>query len=306
MYTGALKKLRLTRSVCCSECQGKGGQQVAPCAPCQGRGVRVVVQRLGPGMISQSQQTCPACRGEGQVIAAGKECKSCVGAKIVKEKKQLDVNVPPGARAGQTIVFPSQGDQTPGNLPGDIIVQFEEKPHDRFLRKGHHIYYRQRITLLEALVGFTFYINHLDGHEVKVQSTTVLKPGDVMCIPDEGFPHSFGNGRGIDVGNLYITFDIEFPTTQMIQSKPNAVNSLKQALPNNSSLRTAQPKGVKVTATAASVTDMETENRKHAREEQEWKRFKDQQDRTQQAQSSYDDDDDDHYHGGAQPACQQL
>jgi len=179
MFTGCVKKLRLTRSVCCSSCDGKGGSNIVNCGPCQGRGVRVVVQRLGPGMISQSQQTCSACRGEGKTIQPGQECKGCNGAKIIKEKKQLDVTVSPGARPGQTVVFPSEGDQTPGNLPGDIIVEFQEKAHDRFQRKGHHIFFRQRITLLEALTGFTFFISHLDGHEVKVESKSVIKPGDV-------------------------------------------------------------------------------------------------------------------------------
>lgn len=304
MYTGCVKKLRLTRTVCCAQCDGKGGSNVVTCGPCQGRGVRVVVQRLGPGMISQSQQTCGSCRGEGQVIQPGKECHGCMGKKVMSEQRQLEVNVTAGARDGQTTVFPGEGDQQPGNLPGDIIVEFQQKHHDRFERKGHHAHVRQQISLLEALTGFTMFIKHLDGHEVKVESKTVLKPGDTIVIPEEGFPHSFGNGRGVDCGNLYVHIDILFPTAQQLNQKQGAVKALQTALPAQSTLR-KKADGKDIREHNIGVVDMSTEDRKHAREEQEWQRYKQQQQRDQQSQHDDYDDDDGHPFGGAS-ACQPM
>lgn len=312
MYTGCSRKLRLTRSLVCSGCDGKGGKGVAPCQPCQGRGVRVVVQRLGPGMITQSQTTCDRCRGEGQVIAAGQECTQCVGQKTVKEKKTLDVTVPRGARPGQVIIFPSEGDQQPGQLPGDINVVFQTKDHAYFQRRGHHLYYNQKISLLEALTGFSFYITQLDGRELKIESKSVIKPGDVMCIPEEGFPHSFGNGRGIETGNLYVTFDVEFPTTQQIQQKgAQGAKSLISVLPNKSVLKTqTQAKAEQITQVQSKVIDMVAEEKRHNLEERDWERYRQQQDRQQSQQQAggFDDDGEEggHAHMSMGPGCQPM
>jgi len=131
-----------------------------------------------------------------------------------------------------------------------------------------------------------------------------------MMIPDEGFPHSFGHGRGIETGNMYITFDIEFPTTQQLHAKQNSTKSLAAALPNNSTLRKDVPNGSKIATHQTKIVDMTVEERKQTREDQEWQRHKQTQERQQQSSGSqYEDEEEEggHFHsGGGQPACQQL
>lgn len=300
MYNGTTKKLRLTRSVVCTPCKGQGGSEVVTCAQCQGRGVRVVVQRLGPGMITQSQQTCDRCRGQGKQIAPGKVCSSCQGQKIIKEKTQIDVRVPAGAREDQTEIFNDQGDHLPDQLPGDLVVQFKEAPgsaQNLLQRKGHHLFLNLTISLLEALTGFTHYITQLDGRQIKFVSNQVVKPGDVACIEHEGFQHSFGEGRGIDVGNMYITFDIKFPTTQEMSGKN--MQQLAAILPKQSSLLSQPPKTnaaqkdkPQITEAMIKVVDMSAEQRKHKAEDSkfaQWLRTR----QSSQQSGGYDDDDDD-------------
>lgn len=36
------------------------------CAVCSGRGIKVTLRQLGPGMVQQMQVVCPDCRGEGK------------------------------------------------------------------------------------------------------------------------------------------------------------------------------------------------------------------------------------------------
>ena len=93
------KKLRLTKNVIYSGCAGyvvvwdfeegyicapnlfllsmymvyllsKGGAAGASkqCSGCKGRGVKVVIRQLGPGMIQQMQTHCPDCNGEGLFV----------------------------------------------------------------------------------------------------------------------------------------------------------------------------------------------------------------------------------------------
>lgn len=34
---------------------------------CNGRGVKVTMRQLGPGMVQQMQSVCPECHGEGKL-----------------------------------------------------------------------------------------------------------------------------------------------------------------------------------------------------------------------------------------------
>ena len=45
---------------------GKAGA-VHRCPTCSGRGIKVTLRQLGPGMVQQMQSVCPDCRGEGNV-----------------------------------------------------------------------------------------------------------------------------------------------------------------------------------------------------------------------------------------------
>ena len=37
------------------------------CNVCNGRGIKVTLRQLGPGMVQQMQTVCPECRGEGEI-----------------------------------------------------------------------------------------------------------------------------------------------------------------------------------------------------------------------------------------------
>ena len=39
----------------------------ARCRVCSGRGVKVTLRQLGPGMVQQMQSICPECHGEGML-----------------------------------------------------------------------------------------------------------------------------------------------------------------------------------------------------------------------------------------------
>ena len=56
LYNGKTSKVVVNRDRICSKCNGLGGKAgaVASCGGCKGRGMRTVMQMLGPGMYSQS------------------------------------------------------------------------------------------------------------------------------------------------------------------------------------------------------------------------------------------------------------
>lgn len=139
------------------------------------------------------------------------KCKKCKGVKVVNEKKVMEIFIEKGMRNGEKIPMKGEGDQQPGVEAGDVVLVLQQKPHALFERSGADLACKITITLVEALCGFSkILITHLDGRGIHVEQPAgkVIKPGQVMKITGEGMPHY---KRPIDKGDLYITFEVEFP-----------------------------------------------------------------------------------------------
>jgi len=213
LYNGKTSKLALNRHRICPSCDGKGTTHpngVTKCKTCNGQGVRVQIRQIGPGMVQQMQSVCPDCSGSGESIKEKDKCTKCKGQKVVKERKVLEVYVEPGTEHGQKLVFSGEADEEPGTVPGDVIVVIQQKEHEIFKRKGSNLIMEKEISLVEALCGVSFTIEHLDGRTllVKTEPGTVLEPDCIKTIPGEGMP-LYGN-RTIH-GNLFIKFRVQFP-----------------------------------------------------------------------------------------------
>lgn len=121
----------------------------------------------------------------------------------------LPIHIKPGWKKGTKITFPEKGNQEPGAAPGDLIFVVDEKPHDLFKRDGNDLVFTKRITLLEALTGKTIKVVTLDGRQLIIPLTEVIKPGHEEVIQNEGMPISKEPGKK---GNLRIKIDIKFPS----------------------------------------------------------------------------------------------
>ena len=73
------------------------------CSHCNGTGV----VRMQQGFFSM-QQTCPHCRGEGEIHDPN--CSICGGAGFIKKNKTLSVKIPEGVDTGDRIRLSGEGD----------------------------------------------------------------------------------------------------------------------------------------------------------------------------------------------------
>lgn len=80
---------------------GHGGKKgsVMTCGNCRGTGMQVRIQQLAPGMVQQIQSVCRECNGQGQSINPRDRCKNCLGHKVARERKILEVHVDKGKQA---------------------------------------------------------------------------------------------------------------------------------------------------------------------------------------------------------------
>jgi DnaJ family protein A protein 2 len=145
-------------------------------------------------------------------LSAGDRCQSCNGACLVSEKKTFEVQVEQGMKHGQRIVLRGEAGCTePGLTPGDVVLVVQQKPHDTFKRiqqaNPADLLLEKNISLKEALCGYSFNVQHLDGRtlHVKTSEGQVIKPGSIMVVQNEGMPV---HGRPFVKGNLYVKFEV--------------------------------------------------------------------------------------------------
>ncbi|KAM7272602.1 hypothetical protein ACFE04_027265 [Oxalis oulophora] len=128
----------------------------------------------------------------------------------------LTIDIKPGWKKGTKITFPEKGNQEPGVIPADIIFVVDEKPHAIFKREGNDLVVNHDITLLEALTGKTIDLTTLDGRNLTIPITDIIKPGAEVVVPNEGMPISKEPGRK---GNLRIKFDVKYPSRLTSEQK---------------------------------------------------------------------------------------
>ncbi len=128
LYNGKLTKLAVNRDRICTKCNGVGGKAgaVATCSACKGKGMRTIMQQIGPGMYSQRTGPCDECNGQGETVDPKNKCKECDGKKVTKEKKVLEVQIDKGAPNGEKYVLHGEADEYPGIEPGDVVIQTVE------------------------------------------------------------------------------------------------------------------------------------------------------------------------------------
>ncbi|KAJ6227794.1 DNAj-like-2 [Anaeramoeba flamelloides] len=257
LYRGKKTKIAVSRRVICNHCNGYGtgdGKKPPMCSDCNGRGIRIVVQRLGMGMIQQYQTRCQACGGTGKSLENIEKCSECNGQKTFPERKVLEVFIDKGTLNGDKITFAGEGEQSSETSPGDVVLTIKEKPHELFKRKGADLIMNYTLSLYEALIGYQILIHHLDKRDVLINapSNDVVKPGDVRGISDLGMPVK---GRPFQYGRLFILFEVEFPEPGFLN--PDVQNLLKSALPNEPKKKNEKGTGDEESFTAE-VMDINT------------------------------------------------
>ncbi|KAL1005564.1 hypothetical protein UPYG_G00060730 [Umbra pygmaea] len=127
---------------------------------------------------------------------------------IRMEEKILEVVIKKGWKEGTKITFPKEGDETPTNIPADVVFVVKDKPHPVFQRDGSDIVYPAKISLKEALCGCTVHAPTLDGKTVTVATRDVVQPGMKRRITGEGLPLPKRPDRR---GDLVVEYHVVFP-----------------------------------------------------------------------------------------------
>ncbi|HTB63035.1 MAG TPA: molecular chaperone DnaJ [Opitutales bacterium] len=200
---GVEKEIKYRRAAQCDACNGTGaepGSKRQTCPTCRGHG-QVISQR---GFFSV-RQACPSCHGQGTLIE--RPCAKCRGAGRVEETTKLKVRVPPGVDSGQKLRSNAGGEAGgPGVATGDLYIFLHVREHELFQRDGDDLHTTIPIKFTLASLGGTLDVPTLTGKaQLKIPAGT--QSGTLLRLRGRGMPSL----RGSEHGDQYVHVEIEVP-----------------------------------------------------------------------------------------------
>jgi len=130
------------------------------------------------------------------------------------EGERIYVDIPRGIDNNEMIVLKEKGNIL-DHGKGDVKCFIKVSNDTPFVRNGLDLILNKAITLREALCGFSFNMEFIDGKSYVINNKNkIIPPGYRKTIPDMGFV------RNNTCGDLLLDFDIQFPkelTTRKIE-----------------------------------------------------------------------------------------
>ncbi len=133
------------------------------------------------------------------------------------EKEKIYIDIDEGVDEDELIIIREKGNISHLNVQGDIKIFIKINNNTPYQRKGLNLILNKTITLKEALCGFSFEINHINGRNLKIKNEigNIISPSFVKTLPKLGIK------RKDQIGVLQIIFNVDFP-------KAISLDNLKQ------------------------------------------------------------------------------
>lgn len=130
-------------------------------------------------------------------------------------EESVDLDIPPGAKDGDTIRFSNLGDNSIKNVPrGDlyVIINVNNKPN--WSRNLNDLNTKVKVNCLEMMVGTSVVIETLDNKQLELKIPPGTKNGTTFSVNGYGVPDIKRGNRG----KLLITVEADIPKNLSEQS----------------------------------------------------------------------------------------
>ena len=137
------------------------------------------------------------------------------------EKETLYVSVPQGVDNNEILILRERGNVA-NNIKSDVKIIIQLENNSIFKRKGLDLLYTCKLSLNQALCGFSHEIEHLNGKKLAIstlKTPSVINPGSQRVF------QNYGLIRGVVKGSLVIEFQVQFPDT-IDEEKRNQLREL--------------------------------------------------------------------------------
>ena len=126
----------------------------------------------------------------------------------VFEKQTIYINIPKGSDDNEIIMLREVGNVASEQCKGDIKIFIKVENDSGFKRNGLDLILEKKVSLKEALCGFSFDMKYINGknYSINNQSGNIIVPEYQKLIPGMGLSR-----EGHTTGNLIIHFKVQFP-----------------------------------------------------------------------------------------------
>ena len=123
------------------------------------------------------------------------------------EKETIYIDIPQGIDENEMIILRDRGNVISDQVKGDIKINILIQNNTAFKRSGLDLILDKTITLKEALCGFSFEINYINGKSYTLNNNkgNLIPPGYKKMYPNMGLT------RGDHKGSMIIHFNLQFP-----------------------------------------------------------------------------------------------
>ncbi len=170
----------------CEHCHGTGAESpddFVTCPDCGGSGVIRTRQQTLFG-IMEGQSSCPRCHGTGKIIK--NKCHLCNGAGYTRIHRDLEVNIPSGINNGQQIRVAGKGGRgINGGPSGDLYVEVQIKPDDKFTRDGNDVHLNLELSFVDCALGAKVDVDTVYS-PVTVTIPAGTEPDDILKLRGRG------------------------------------------------------------------------------------------------------------------------
>lgn len=125
------------------------------------------------------------------------------------KQETVTIEVPRGAKDGDTIRYQGLGNEFPNQGRGDLHCRIQVQPHRRFRRDGDNLYTVHKVDALGMITGTKTVVQTIDGRKLELKIPKGTQNQTTFNITDNGMPN-INSGRR---GNLYITIEAEILKT---------------------------------------------------------------------------------------------
>ncbi|HYC55224.1 MAG TPA: molecular chaperone DnaJ [Candidatus Binatia bacterium] len=202
---GCEKHITIPRTISCDACSGSGaktGTSPETCPACRGAGQ----VRFQQGLF-QIAKTCGQCNGEGKINRT--PCPSCRGRGRNRTMREIKVKVPAGVDTGSRLKLRGEGEAgARGGPSGDLYVLLTVRPHPLFQRDGANVVCQCPISMIDAALGAEIEVPTLEGM-VKLKIPAGTQHGKIFRLAGKGVPDL---RRTSSNGDQYVVMQIEIPT----------------------------------------------------------------------------------------------
>jgi DnaJ-class molecular chaperone len=142
------------------------------------------------------------------------------------EKENIYITIPQGVDDNDVIIERERGNMIHEGFRGDVKIFIQIVNETEFERKGLDLILHKKISLKEALCGFSFVFTHLNNKSYTIGSkfpnNFIVSPNYQKVILSMGLKKA---GAGV-TGNLIIEFQIEFPKELSQEQIESLINIL--------------------------------------------------------------------------------